>query len=64
MALPACQLINSKNEVMWKKGFMSSIAVSGYGFGSLIWIPLETAYVNPKNIDPIAVDLNATNSDK
>ena len=43
---------------------MSSIAVSGYGFGSLIWIPLETAYVNPKNIDPIAVDLNATNSDK
>ena len=47
-----------------KKGFMSSIAVSGYGFGSLIWIPLETAYVNPKNIDPIAVDLNATNSDK
>jgi len=46
------------------KGFMSSIAVSGYGFGSLIWIPLETAYVNPKNIDPIAVDLNATNSDK
>ena len=43
---------------------MSSIAVAGYGFGSVIWIPLETAYVNPQNIDPIAVDENVTNSDK
>ena len=46
------------------KGFMASIAVAGYGFGAMIWIPLETAFVNPKNIDPIAIDPNATNSDK
>ena len=43
---------------------MSSVAVAGYGFGAAIWIPIETAFVNPNNIDPIAIDPNATNSDK
>ena len=46
------------------KGFMSSVAVAGYGFGAAIWIPIETAFVNPHNIDPIASDPNASNSDK
>ena len=26
---------------------------SGYGYGSLMWIPLETAFVNPDNILPL-----------
>ena len=33
---------------------MGSIVVSGYGFGSLVWIPAETAFVNPGNIKPAA----------
>ena len=33
---------------------MGSIVVSGYGFGSLVWIPAETAFVNPENIKPAA----------
>ena len=33
-----------------QKGFVGSIVLSGYGFGSLIWIPLQTSYVNPDNI--------------
>ena len=33
-----------------KRGFVGSIVVSGYGFGSLIWVPLQTAYVNPHNL--------------
>ena len=33
---------------------MGSIVVSGYGFGSLVWIPAETAFVNPKNVEPAA----------
>jgi len=32
------------------KGFVGSIVLSGYGFGSLIWIPLQTSFVNPDNI--------------
>ena len=46
------------------KGFMSSMALAGYGFGSAIWIPIETAFVNPHNVDPVASDPNASNSDK
>lgn len=29
---------------------MCSIAIAGYGVGASIWNPLETAFVNPKNI--------------
>jgi hypothetical protein len=29
---------------------MFSWVVSGYGFGALIWIPVQTSFVNPKNI--------------
>jgi len=49
-----------------RKGFVGSIVLSGYGFGSLIWIPLQTAYVNPANInaekDPECAD-NPTDAD-
>jgi hypothetical protein len=31
---------------------MGSIAVAGYGFGSVIWNPTETQFVNPQNIAP------------
>ncbi len=30
---------------------MGSICVAGFGYGSVIWNPLETAYVNPNNIE-------------
>ena len=33
------------------KGRVGSLVVSGYGFGSLVWIPLQTAFVNPHNIN-------------
>ena len=35
-----------------RKGFMGSMVVSAYGFGSLIWAPLETAFVNPNDVKP------------
>ena len=34
-----------------KKGLMGSIVLSAYGFGSLIWTPLETAFVNPDDVE-------------
>ncbi len=37
-------------------GLMTSICVAGYGFGGVIWNPLETAYVNPDNVDAVQVD--------
>ena len=48
-----------------KKGLIGSIVLSGYGYGSLIWSPLQTAYVNPYNMkaekDPrCALALNDT----
>ena len=46
------------------KGLMSSIVVSGYGFGSAIWIPIETKFVNPDNIDAVPIDPNDEQSDK
>ena len=42
---------------------MASIAIGGYGFGSVIWIPVQTAFVNPHNIPAVAVS-NATNAEK
>ena len=32
---------------------MSNIALSGYGFGAAIWIPIETTFVNPYNIQAV-----------
>lgn len=34
------------------RGLISSLVLSGYGFGSFMWIPMETAFVNPNNVDP------------
>ena len=33
-----------------RKGLVASIVVSGYGFGSSLWAPLQTGFVNPNNI--------------
>ena len=30
---------------------MTSFAVAGYGFGGVLWNPLETAFVNPENVE-------------
>ena len=35
---------------------MGSVVSSGGGFGSIIWIPLQTAYVNPDNVPAVEVD--------
>jgi hypothetical protein len=29
---------------------MASVALAGYGYGSVIWNPLQTAFVNPYNV--------------
>lgn len=33
-----------------RRGLVGSIVLSGYGFGSLIWIPAQTSWVNPDNV--------------
>ena len=33
-----------------KRGLVGSIVLSGYGYGSLIWVPIQTAFVNPDNV--------------
>ena len=30
-----------------RRGLVGSLVLSGYGYGSLIWVPLQTAFVNP-----------------
>ena len=46
------------------QGLMTSIAVGGYGFGSMIWIPLQTYFVNPDNIQAVPEDPLNPSSDK
>ena len=36
---------------------MGSIVIAGYGFGSMFWVPIQTQFVNPDNIDAV-VDPN------
>ena len=43
---------------------MTSIAVGGYGFGSMIWIPLQTYFVNPNNIAAVPENPLDSSSDK
>ena len=45
-------MYEGKFQIIFFPGLMGSIVVSGYGFGSLIWIPVETAFVNPDNVKP------------
>ena len=33
-----------------RRGFVGSFVLCGYGFGSLIWVPFQTAFVNPDNV--------------
>ena len=33
-----------------RKGLVTSIVVSGYGFGSSLWAPIQTGFVNPDNL--------------
>ena len=40
---------------------ISIILASGYGFGSVMWIPTETAFVNPGNIVPVSSNCSASN---
>ena len=47
-----------------KRGFVGSFVLSGYGFGSLFWIPLQTAFVNPGNVPAVEdPDCNLTRTD-
>ena len=46
-------LVHEKENLeLFLSGLVSSLVISGYGYGSLIWIPMETAFVNPDNVDP------------
>ena len=38
---------------------MSSLVAAGYGFGAIIWFPVETSFVNPDNV-PAVTDRNCT----
>ena len=37
------------------RGFIGSLVISGYGYGSSFWIPVETAFVNPDNVSPCSI---------
>ena len=37
------------------QGFVGSLVLSGYGFGSLIWIPVQTNFVNMYNVKEIVM---------
>ena len=39
-----------------RTGLAGSVCIAGFGFGAVIWIPLETAFVNPDNVDPVEVE--------
>jgi hypothetical protein len=41
------------------KGLIASLVISGYGFGSMFWVPIQTAFVNPTNV-PAEIDNNCT----
>ena len=45
---------------LFRRGLVGSIVVAGYGFGSLIWVPFQTAYVNPDN-SPAVMDPRCSN---
>ena len=36
-----------------RKGLVGSIVISGYGFGSLFWVPIQTGFVNPYNVKAV-----------
>ena len=36
-----------------RKGLVASIVVSGYGFGSSLWAPIQTYFVNPDNLKAV-----------
>ena len=36
-----------------RRGFVGSIVLCGYGFGSLIWVPFQTYFVNPDNVEAV-----------
>ena len=46
-----------------KKGLIASIVVSGYGFGSCLWTPIQTQYVNPSNLKA-QIDVNNTDCEQ
>ena len=50
-----CQHCNKVGRIK-KQDLISSnlFSCSGYGFGSAIWIPLQTAFINPENIPPVS----------
>ena len=55
-----------------RKGLVGSIVVSGYGFGSIFWVPIQTTFVNPNNVQAeidheceyIGTDLESSKCDK
>ena len=56
LVYPVTVMTTIKWFALSQRGSMGSIAVAGYGFGSVIWNPLETAFVNPNNVSPVESD--------
>ena len=43
-----------------RKGLVASIVVSGYGFGSSLWAPIQTGFVNPDNLKAAVANCSET----
>jgi hypothetical protein len=41
------------------RGLIASLGISGYAFGSLVWVPIQTVFVNPTNFQA-EIDNNCT----
>ena len=39
-----------------RRGLVGSIVSAGNGYGAVVWIPLQTLYVNPDNVAAVEVD--------
>ena len=39
-----------------RRGLVGSIISAGNGYGAVVWIPLQTLYVNPDNVVAVEVD--------
>ena len=48
-------IIKSTENYLIFSGLMSSIALGGCGFGAAIWIPIETTFVNPNDIEAVGL---------
>ena len=53
-----CRQVTAERRLRARSGLSLTMIIdySGYGFGSIIWIPTETAFINPANILPVTLN--------